>query len=210
MELAVFLVSGAICLAGAIGVVAFRNPVHNALSLVSTLFGIAVLFIAQEAEFLAAVQVIVYAGAVVVLFLFVIMLLGVDRAEELEADALPGQRPLALGVGAGLGLITLILVLAGGSAMTGVASAARSPKSGRPQVEDVADLLFTDYVFAMEITAALLTIAVVGAVMLTLRRPGEADDLVDLEEPVAEWFSDDADDGDDAATDADDETSVEA
>ena len=78
VEPTVFGVAGAIVLGGAMGVVLNRNPVHAALSLVATLFGIAVLFVAQEANFLAAVQVIVYAGAIVVLFLFVIMLLGVD------------------------------------------------------------------------------------------------------------------------------------
>ena len=72
-----------------------NNPVHAALSLVLTLFGIAVHFVAMEAHFLAAVQVIVYAGAIVVLILFVIMLLGVDRAEDLEVEPLPIQRPLA-------------------------------------------------------------------------------------------------------------------
>ncbi len=66
---------------------------HSALSLVATLFGIAVLFVAQGADFLAAVQVIVYAGAIVVLFLFVIMLLGVDKAEAVEVEPLGGQRP---------------------------------------------------------------------------------------------------------------------
>ena len=75
-------------LAGALGVVLRSNPVHAALSLVLTLFGIAVMFVSQQAEFLAAVQVIVYAGAIVVLFLFVIMLLGVDRAENLETESL--------------------------------------------------------------------------------------------------------------------------
>ncbi|MGH9260222.1 MAG: NADH-quinone oxidoreductase subunit J, partial [Acidimicrobiales bacterium] len=76
VELVVFVAAAAACLTGAIGVVISENPVHAALSLVGTLFGIAVLFVAQEANFLAAVQVIVYAGAIVVLFLFVIMLLG--------------------------------------------------------------------------------------------------------------------------------------
>ena len=78
---------------GALGVVLRSNPVHCALSLVMTLFGIAVLFIAQEAQFLAAVQVIVYAGAIVVLFLFVIMLLGVDSAEDLERRTAGGPAP---------------------------------------------------------------------------------------------------------------------
>ena len=74
----VFFIAAAVCLTGALGVILARNPVHSALMLVMTLFGIAVQFVAQEAHFLAAVQVIVYAGAIVVLFLFVIMLLGVD------------------------------------------------------------------------------------------------------------------------------------
>ena len=72
MELAVAIIAGLICICGAIGVIGFRNPVHNALSLVATLFGVAVIFIAQGAYFLAAIQVIVYAGAIVVVFLFVI------------------------------------------------------------------------------------------------------------------------------------------
>ena len=102
MELFVFVCASIMILSGAIGVVIRSNPVHAALSLVLTLFGIAVLFIAQQAEFLAAVQVIVYAGAIVVLFLFVIMLLGVDRAEDLRTSALAGQRGLAAVVGVGL------------------------------------------------------------------------------------------------------------
>ena len=81
----VFVVASAIVLLSALGVVLARNPVHSALMLVLTLFGVAVLFVAQQAHFLAAVQVIVYAGAIVVLFLFVIMLLGVDKTELDEA-----------------------------------------------------------------------------------------------------------------------------
>src|SRR6185369_841337 len=92
---AVYVLASVIALSRAIGVVVARNPVHSALMLVMTLFGVAVLFVAQDAQFLAAVQVIVYAGAIVVLFLFVIMLLGVDRAEDLDTEPLGGQRPLA-------------------------------------------------------------------------------------------------------------------
>ena len=95
MELFVFVVAAAMVLGGAVGVVVRSHPVHAALSLVLTLFGIAVLFIAQEAHFLAAVQVIVYAGAIVVLFLFVIMLLGVDNAEDLHVEPFKVQRPVA-------------------------------------------------------------------------------------------------------------------
>ena len=102
MELIVFVVASAMVLGGAVGVVVHRHPVHCALSLVLTLFGVAVHFVAMEAHFLAAVQVIVYAGAIVVLFLFVIMLLGVDRAEDLRIEPLPIQRPLAAVMGVGI------------------------------------------------------------------------------------------------------------
>src|SRR5947209_2143959 len=100
MDWVVFVVAGVATLAGALGVVTSSNPVHAALSLVLTLFGIAVLFVAQQAHFLAVVQVIVYAGAIVVLFLFVIMLLGVDQSENLEVEPLVGQRQAAVGIGA--------------------------------------------------------------------------------------------------------------
>src|SRR3954463_13674677 len=113
MDWFVFIVSALAVLIGAIGVVTSRNPVHAALMLVLTLFGIAVLFVAQQAHFLAVVQVIVYAGAIVVLFLFVIMLLGVDQAESLESEPLTGQRPAAIGVGIA-GLAALLLPIAFG------------------------------------------------------------------------------------------------
>ena len=88
----VFIVATLMVLAGAVGVVVRHNPVHAALSLVLTLFGVAVHFVALQAHFLAAVEVIVYAGAIVVLFLFVIMLLGVDEVEDLRVDPLKIQR----------------------------------------------------------------------------------------------------------------------
>ena len=100
MQLLVFVIASLMVLVGAVGVVMRRHPVHAALSLVLTLFGVAVHFVALEAHFLAAVQVIVYAGAIVVLFLFVIMLLGVDKAEDLRIEPLPIQRPLAAVMGA--------------------------------------------------------------------------------------------------------------
>src|SRR5438105_15012551 len=99
MDWAIFIVSALIILVGGVGVVISRNPVHAALSLVMTLFGVAVLFVEQEAQFLAAVQVIVYAGAIVVLFLFVIMFLGIDKQENIAAEPLPGQRPAAFLLG---------------------------------------------------------------------------------------------------------------
>jgi NADH-quinone oxidoreductase subunit J len=104
-DILTFAVAGTMVIFGAFGVVGSRHAVHAALSLVTTLFGIAVLFIEEDANFLAAVQIIVYAGAVVVLFLFVIMFLGVDRQENVEVEPLQGQRPLA---------VVLVVVAIGG------------------------------------------------------------------------------------------------
>jgi NADH-quinone oxidoreductase subunit J len=183
VELIVFVVAGAVCLGGAVGVVALRNPVHNALSLVATLFGIAVLFVAQEAHFLAAVQVIVYAGAIVVLFLFVIMLLGVDRAEDLSVEPLVGQRVAAVVLGVAVFALPVLALASTGWAPTGVRAVAGSARSigEGTYAENIAQLgesIFTTYVLAFEITAILLVIAVVGAVVLakTARRVAEVDD----------------------------------
>jgi NADH-quinone oxidoreductase subunit J len=176
VEMFTFLVTGAICLAGSIGVVLFRNPVHNALSLVATLFGVAVLFIAQGAYFLAAIQVIVYAGAIVVLFLFVIMLLGVDKAEDLDHEPILGQRPAAVAAGVAILGLSLTALLSVGSRVTGQAAALAAIDPDEPNVNALAKVLFTDYVFAFEVTAVLLTVAVVGAVVLSRRSGAPIDE----------------------------------
>ena len=171
METAVFIVCAVIVLAGALGVVLARNPVHAALSLVGTLFGMAVLFLNLEAHFLAAVQIIVYAGAIVVLFLFVIMLLGVDRLEDLSVEPITGQRTLAALVGLGtFGLAVAFLVTGDiGLPSEGVLTLDIADQSTYSNLRQIADVLFTDYVYAFEATAALLTISVVGAVVMSRR-----------------------------------------
>ncbi len=182
MELFVFLVAGGACIAGALGVVLSRNPVHAALSLVGTLFGIAVLFVAQEANFLAAVQVIVYAGAIVVLFLFVLMLLGVDRSEDLSIEPLGGGQRIAAGV-IGLAILALPLTafLSTEGEATGAVAQAGDPNvitEGTADVAQLGESLFTTYLFAFEITSVLLVIAVVGAVVLA-RKVKRADLIAD-------------------------------
>lgn len=177
VEMFVFLVSAAICLGGALGVVLLRNPVHNALSLIATLFGVAVLFIAQEAYFLAAIQVIVYAGAIVILFLFVLMLLGVDKSERIDQEPILGMRPASFIVGASILGLTMTALLSGAARITGEPSSMQA-LDGDSDVYQLGRVLFTDYIFAVEITAVLLTIAVVGAVVLS-RRGGT---LIDLDE----------------------------
>ena len=167
----VFFIAAAACLGGALGVILSKNPVHSALSLVGTLFGIAIHFVNLGAHFLAAVQVVVYAGAIVVLFLFVIMLLGVDRSEDLETDPLTGQRPAAAVVAVvGVALLTLLSVR-GVQVTTGEHHKVAGLNSGGSNIVTLGRALFTDYVFAFEVTSVLLVIAVVGAVVLAKRGP---------------------------------------
>jgi NADH-quinone oxidoreductase subunit J len=173
VDVVVFAVSAVVVLGGAVGVITSRNPVHSALSLVVTLFGIAVLFVEQGAHFLAAVQVIVYAGAIVVLFLFVIMLLGVDKAEDLRTDSLTGQRPAAAVIGVLAVALLLLLAVRGVQVTTGIHSSTAALTGDTSNIEQLGKALFTDYVFAFEITSALLVIAVVGAVVLARRAPRE-------------------------------------
>jgi len=199
VEAAVFFVAAAIILAGGLGVVLMRNPVHAALSLVMTLFGVAVMFVNMEAYFLAVVQVIVYAGAIVVLFLFVIMLVGVDKSEDIKTEPIVGQRELALLAGAGLLVVAALIGSGFAGEVTGQPQRTESPSDGglaieraidvgdgtlmppEDNVRDLARVLFTDYVYAFEITALLLTIAVVGAVVLARRPRGELAELPDVD-----------------------------
>lgn len=189
-EVITFLAAAAVILVGALGVVLARNPVHSALFLIQTLLGVAVVFIVQDAHFLAAVQVVVYAGAIVILFLFVIMLLGVDRAEDMGVDPVAGQKPLAAVVGAALlaGALTMVLIATDGA--TGQRQV-ESPTdamfeqrldNGLTDIERIGRVLFTDGLVAFQLTAALLTIAVLGAVVLT--RSVRSSDLLADREPA--------------------------
>ena len=172
MEPAVFIVSAVVVLSGALGVLLARNPVHAALFLVQTLFGVAVLFVLLNATFLAAVQVVVYAGAIVILFLFVIMLLGVDRADDLGIEPIAGQRPLAVVTGASLLGLTLVVMLVAVDGSTGVRAANAALGDAADNTRRLGEALFTDMVYAVELTAILLTVAVVGAVALARRLKG--------------------------------------
>lgn len=202
VESVVFVACAIIVLGGGIGVVVSRNPVHAALSLVATLFGVAVLFLNQNAQLLAVVQVIVYTGAIVVLILFVIMLLGVDQDEDLTVEPLVGQR--TVGVLVGLSIVTLIFgifVIGGAKVVTGTPNCADgqivtnvnayekpcdavdkrlATVTDSANINQIGRVLFTDFAFAFELTAALLTIAVVGAVVMA-RRPDKVQPIPDPE-----------------------------
>ena len=190
VEAVLFFFAAALALGGAVGVVLARNPVHCALLLVVTLVAVAIFFLLQEAQLVAAVQVIVYAGAIVVLFLFVIMLLGVDREESLR-DPIPYQRPAAVALGAIL--LGEIFVLAGRTWATGAPSvrgSVRRQVDGQDlgNIQRVARTLFTDFLWAFELTAVLLVIAVVGAVVLA-RRSGQRAQLDEHERAIEDEIS---------------------
>jgi NADH-quinone oxidoreductase subunit J len=176
MEYIVFAAAAAIIIGGALGVVLSPNPVHSALMLVATLFGVAVIFVQQEAHFLAAVQVIVYAGAIVVLFLFVIMLLGVDQADDLRVEPLGGGQRVAAAVMA-LGVFALVIATLASTDFeaTGVVG---DVQQGVPDIDELGEAVFTRYLYAFEITSVLLVIAIVGAVVLA-RRTRRVDEIVD-------------------------------
>ncbi len=151
---------------------AARNPVYSAIGLLGTLFSVAVLYVVQLAHLVAAVQVIVYAGAILTLFLFVIMLVGVDKLENLD-EPLPYQRSL---VGS-LGLV--IVLLSGGLTLSGrfewvPAAGVTVPEATNGTVQEVARPLFTDWVLAFEATALLLTIAAAGAIALAHYRRSQS------------------------------------
>ena len=157
-----FLVVAALAVAAALGVVLIRSAVHSALCLVSTLFLLAMLFLGLDAELIAILQIIVYAGAIVVLFLFVIMLLNLQT----EGRSMTGPLLVITGV---LGSVAMALVIARG--------VERMPTIALPAVPDtfgttslLADKLFTAYLVPFELTSFLLLVAVVGAVALAKRK----------------------------------------
>ncbi len=159
-----FWLLGPLAVAGGIGTVLMRRAVYSALCLAGTMVILALFYLANGAYFLGMVQIVVYTGAVMMLFLFVLMLIGVSAADSLK-ETLLGQRWLAAGCGLGLG----ILLIAGiGQASVGSFSGLSEANAGG-NVQGLASLLFTRYVVAFEVTGILLTIAAVGATLLTHR-----------------------------------------
>jgi NADH-quinone oxidoreductase subunit J len=162
---AVFIIGAGMILIGALGVVLLRNPVHCALLLVVTLFGIALEFIDESADFLAVVQIIVYAGAIVILFLFVIMFLGVDRPEAIAAEPFRGQKPIALALGT-VTLILLVVLARVSDWTTGARSVTGALGGSGEDVQKLGQTIYTRYLLPFEMTSALLVIAIVAAVVL--------------------------------------------
>ena len=164
MDLLVFWVMAVVAVGAGVLMLLQRNAVHSALFLIVSQFALAVLFAVLGAHFLAAAQVIVYAGAIMVLFLFVIMFLGVDRRDAL-IETIRGQRGLAIGLG--VLLIGVIFV----SIRMGVGlSGAPGPAAEGDNIQAVGETLFTRFVFPFEVTSILLIVATIAAMVLARRR----------------------------------------
>jgi NADH-quinone oxidoreductase subunit J len=163
-EAVMFWVLGAVAVVGAIGVVSAPKAVYSAMFLASTMIALAVLYIAQDALFLGVVQVVVYTGAVMMLFLFVLMLIGVDLSESF-VETIRGQRIATLAAGVGFGV--LLIAGIGNVSVAGFTGLAQANAGGN--VEGLAALIFTKYLWAFELTGALLITAALGAMVLAHR-----------------------------------------
>ncbi|MGX5213333.1 NADH-quinone oxidoreductase subunit J [Streptomyces violaceus] len=163
-----FWILGTIAVIGALGTILMKRAVHSALCLAGTMIILAVFYLANGAYFLGVVQIIVYTGAIMMLFLFVVMLVGVTAADSLK-ETIKGQRWLALLCGLGFGI--LLIGGIGNASLTEFNGIGQANAGGN--VEGIAALIFTKYVFAFEITGALLITAAVGAMVLTHRERTE-------------------------------------
>ena len=163
-EAVAFWVLGALALIGAGGVIMAVNAVYSAMFLAMTMLSLAVLYMVQDAPFLGVVQVVVYTGAVMMLFLFVLMLIGVDSAESLK-ETLRGQRVAGVVTGLAFGILLIAAIGAVSTrTYTGLTAA-----NANGNVEGLAFLIFSRYLWAFELTSALLITAAVGAMVLAHR-----------------------------------------
>ncbi len=169
IEVIVFVIFAVASVTGALVMLAARNPVHSAMGLLLTLFSVAVFYVMNAGHFIAAVQVIVYAGAIMTLFLFVIMLIGVDRSED-PTERIPFQRPAVIGLAVGM----VGLLIAGGwfAWVPGRPSAAGPPNG---TIEALSESLFQSWILPFEVTSLLLIIASVGTIAMAQFRGRKVD-----------------------------------
>ena len=163
-EAVTFWLLAALALAGALGVVTAANAVYSAMSLAITMIVLAVFYMIEDAVFLGVVQIVVYTGAVMMLFLFVLMLIGVDSAESL-VETLRGQRVATVVAGLGFGIVLIAGI--GNAATHGFAGLTQANAGGN--VQGLAALIFSRYLWAFELTSALLITAAIGAMILAHR-----------------------------------------
>ncbi len=161
---------------GALLVVTQKNPVYSVLSLIAAFFGLAGLYVGLEAPFVAVVQIIIYAGAILVLFLFTVMLLNAPREDAAEWDrSHPLYRPMAVRIGAVLSVLlalelgwALSLAMRSSATLGAAVNAEENPTIS--SVARLGEVLFTDYMFSFEVTSLLILVAMIGAVVLARKR----------------------------------------
>ena len=165
-----FYTFAAITVIGALMVVTQKNPVYSVLSIITSFFGLAGLYVLLEAPFVAVAQIIIYAGAIMVLFLFTVMLLNAPREDAAEWDrSHPLYRPMAVRVGATLAVL-LALELGWALARTSGLSTPVNEQPAELSIAMMGKKLFTDYMFAFEVTSILIIASMVGAVVLAKKR----------------------------------------
>ena len=181
MSYAAFVPLAALLILSALGVVLSRNPVRSAMSLVVTLFLLAVMFVLLDAHLVAALQIVVYAGAIMVLFLFVIMLLNLQQEPREE-----GRVAQRLAAWAAAGLVLVVMAVGLWRVLPGAPGpdAAGAVPEGFGSTVAVSERLFTHFLLPFEITSVLLLVAIVGAVVLAKRRLGESTMAVGVCVPV--------------------------
>jgi NADH-quinone oxidoreductase subunit J len=170
-ELLVFYAFAAVTVLGSMFVIVQRNPIYSVLALIGAFFGLSGLYVLLDAPFVAIVQIIIYAGAIMVLFLFTVMLLNVPREDAAEWDrAHPLYRPWPLRIGAVLAL-ALVAQLAWALMRTpGIGEGVGLQTAGISDVGELGEVLFTDYMFAFEVTSILILASMVGAVILARKQ----------------------------------------
>jgi NADH-quinone oxidoreductase subunit J len=168
MNLILFIAAGLMCIAGALGVILAKQPVHQVLATVFNFIGLATLYLSLSAEFMAVIQMIVYGGAVMILFLFVIALL-TARKDPMERDAgkLNGQWLTGWSVGGAVGVMLMLIGLVGRASDKPVANVDFATFG---TVSDFGHALLTTHVLAFELTAFVLMVAVIGVVILVGRQ----------------------------------------
>ena len=168
MEQAFFFYFAFVIAAASVLVVAVRNPIYSALALLIMFFHVAGLYVTLHAEFLAAVQIIVYAGAILVLYLFVVMLLNLRQDDRYHR-----QWPMAGAVGVTLVIEAIILTAMKGRTTPVVASGTETTVGGTSNTEAIGDALYSTYLFPFEVASLILLVAMIGAIMLAKKDIGE-------------------------------------
>ena len=170
-EQLVFYAFAAVAVFGSLFVILQRNPIYSVLSLIGAFFGLSGLYVLLDAPFVAIVQIIIYAGAIMVLFLFVVMLLNVPREDSSEWDrSHPLYRPWPMRIGALLAVLLVAQLVWALLRTPGVRGGIGVQTAGISDVGELGRVLFTDYMFAFEVTSILILASMVGAVILARRQ----------------------------------------